>query len=281
MNRRKFLVSSASAGLAAMTAKLGTTFAAAPVPAPEPMLHRCGTPPPTPSEDIQANRVMDALREHRVTFRGKTVIPIRFHIIHVGAQGYLPHRRLKAQVALLNRIFAPAQIAFAIAEARLHENKAWFTHEPGSRAEIAMKTELGQDTAYALNIYTAEPGGGLSGYATFPWSQAGAPQRDGIVLHHASLPDAADSSVNESSSFDSGMAAVHQIGHWAGGFDHSVEDGCEASGDATESLEDTCLTPFTPEQYERVRNMVGYYRYKMSPLASRSALLAQIRESIE
>jgi hypothetical protein len=27
--------------------------------------------------------------------------------------------------------------------------------------------------------------------------------------------------------------------------------------------------------------MVGYYRYKMSPLASRSALLAQIRESIE
>ena len=75
-------------------------------------------------QEIQANRVMDALREHRVIFRGKTVIPIRFHIIHVGAQGYLPHRRLKAQVALLNCIFAPAQIAFSIAEATVsHPNR--------------------------------------------------------------------------------------------------------------------------------------------------------------
>lgn len=278
MNRREFLSSSASAGLAAMATKIGTAFGA---PAPAPKLYRCGTPPPTPSEEIQANRVMDALKEHRVTFRGKTVIPIRFHIIHVGAQGYLPHRRLKAQVALLNRIYAPAQVAFAIAEARLHENKAWFTHEPGSRAEIAMKTELGQDTAHALNIYTAEPGGGLSGYATFPWSFAKSPERDGIVVHHASLPDAVDSSVNETWPFDSGMAAVHQIGHWAGGFDHSVQDGCEAPGDDTEPPGDTCAAPFTPEQYQRVSEMVGYYRYKMSPLASRSALLAQIRESIE
>jgi hypothetical protein len=131
VNRREFLLSS---GCACLTAKIG---AAAATPAPK--VYRCGTPPPTPSEDIQANRVMGALREHRVTFRGKTLIPVRFHIIHVGAQGYLPHRRLIAQVELLNRAYEPSGIAFRIAEARLHENKAWFRHEPGSHAEIAMR----------------------------------------------------------------------------------------------------------------------------------------------
>jgi hypothetical protein len=272
VNRREFLLSS---GCACLTAKIGTVCAATPTPKP----YRCGTPPPTPSEDIQANRVMGALREHRVTFRGKTLIPVRFHIIHVGAQGYLPHRRLKAQVELLNRVYEPAGIVFGIAEARLHENRAWFRHEPGSDAEIAMKAELGKDTARTLNIYTAEPSGGLSGYATFPWSHAASPERDGIVIHHASLPDAPRS--DRPWPFEPGMEAVHQIGHWAAGFDHASQDGCGAPGGGAESSGEGCVTPFTPDQHQRIREMVGYYRYQISPKASRSALLAAIRKSIE
>jgi hypothetical protein len=264
VNRREFVISSASACLAAATARLARA---------EPRSHyRCGTAPSTPSEDIQATRVTEALRAHGVTFRYKTVIPVRFHIIHDGAQGYVSHRRLKAQMALLNRTYAPAGIAFTIADARLHENKAWFTHEPGSPAEIEMKTELGKDTARTLNIYTAEPGGGaLSGYATFPWSRASDPVRDGIVVHHASLPER--SGPNDPSPFVPGMAAVHQLGHWAGGLSHAIEDSCETQG--------ACVISFTPEQYERIRDLVGYYRFQLSPQASRSALLAQIRKSIE
>ena len=265
MNRREFVYSSACACLAATAARIGLARAASA------SHYRCGTWPPTPSEDIQATRVIEALRAHRVTFRGKTVIPVRFHIIHVGAQGYLPHRRLKAQLALLNRIYAPAGLAFTIADARLHENKAWFTHEPGSPAEIEMKTELGKDTSRSLNIYTAAPGGALSGYATFPWSRAAAPERDGIVVHHASLPER--SGANDPSPFVPGMAAVHQLGHWAGGLSHAVEDGCETEG--------ACMISFTPEQHARIRDMVGYYRFELSPAASRSALLAEIRKSIE
>jgi hypothetical protein len=266
-----------SSGCACLTAKIGAASAATPAP----KLYRCGTPPPTPSEDIQANRVMGALREHGVTFRGKTLIPVRFHIIHVGAQGYLPHRRLKAQIELLNRVYEPAGIVFTIAEARLHENKAWFRHEPGSDAEIAMKAELGKDTARTLNIYTAEPGGGLSGYATFPWSHAASPERDGIVIHHASLPDAPRSPADQPWPFEPGMEVVHQIGHWGAGFDHAPQDGCEASGGDAESSGEGCVMPFTPDQYQRIKEMVGYYRYRMSPKASRSALLAAIRKSIE
>ena len=264
MNRREFVISSASACLAATTARLARA-----APAPH---YRCGTAPSTPSEDIQATRVTEALRAHGVAFRYKTAIPVRFHIIHDGAHGYVSHRRLKAQMALLNRIYATAGIAFTIADARLHENKAWFTHEPGSRAEIEMKTELGKDTARTLNIYTAEPGGGaMSGYATFPWSRASDPVRDGIVIHHASLPER--SGVNDPSPFVPGMAAVHQLGHWAGGFSHAIEDSCDTQG--------ACVISFTPEQYDRIRDLVGYYRFELSPQASRSALLAQIRKSIE
>jgi hypothetical protein len=245
-----------------------------------PTSYRCGTPPPTPSEDIQAKRVMDALKAHGVTFRGKTVIPIRFHVIHAGAQGYLPHRRLLAQVELLDRVYAPAGIAFTIADARLHENKAWFRHEAGSDAEIAMKTELGKDTAGSLNIYTAEPRG-LSGYATFPWSQRASPGRDGIVIHHASLPDARRRSPDPSLPLDDGMAAVHQIGHWAGGLDHTSPGGCAERGVGAAPSGDACAAPFTPDQYQRIREMVGYYRPELSSATRRSALLAQIRRSVE
>lgn len=313
MNRRQFLMSSACACLATTTAKIGALFAqdAATTTA---KLYRCGTPPPTPAAKIQANRVITALRAHRVNFRGKTVIPIRYHIIHQGTQGYLPDRQLKAQVALLNRTYAPASIQFKIADVNLHENESWFHHEPGSDAEVEMKTTLGTDTAGSLNIYTAEPGGGLLGYATFPWWYAYTPQLDGVVIHHASLPNAARPWVNQPWPFDLGMTAVHEVGHWAGLY-HTFQGGCEAPGDdivdtayeqnsATgcplgqpsvcpgetrfdpvenymDYSDDSCMKHFTPLQYQRVKDMVGYYRYQLSPQTSRSALLAQIRKSIE
>ncbi|MGE3528653.1 MAG: hypothetical protein AB7G54_04410 [Methyloceanibacter sp.] len=264
MNRREFVFCSACALAAGAVPR---AFARA-EPAPR---YRCGTPPNTPSEDIQTTRVLETLRAHGVTFRVKTVIPVRFHIIHVGAQGYLPHRRLKAQLVLLNRLYAPAGLVFTMADARLHENEAWFTHAPGSQAEIEMKTELGADTARTLNIYTAEPGGALSGYATLPWSRASTPARDGIVIHHASLPE--PPRTNGPSPFVPGMAAVHQLGHWAGALSHTPESVCDTEG--------ACAISFTPEEYARIRDMVGYYRFELSPQASRSALLAEIRRSIE
>ena len=61
---------------------------------------------------------------------------------------------------------------------------------PAPTPKTEMKTALGKDTAGSLNIYTAEPGGGLLGYATFPWWYNDTPQLDGVVLHHASLPKA-------------------------------------------------------------------------------------------
>src|SRR5918996_1734778 len=234
VNRRDFLMSSACACLAPAAAKIDI-LSAEEAPAANPELFRCGTPPPSPAERIQARRVVTALRTNRVAFRGTSTIPILFHIIHEGQRGYLPDRQLKAQVALLNRAYAPAGIQFKIINVNLYENRAWLLHRPGSDEEIEMKTELGKDTARSLNIYTAEPRGGLLGYATFPWWYEEMPQLDGVVLHHASLPKAARPWIEQPWPFDLGMTAVHQVGHWCGLY-HTFQGGCEAPGD---DIEDT------------------------------------------
>jgi hypothetical protein len=41
------------------------------------------------------------------------------------------------------------------------------------------------------------------------------------------------------------------------------------------------MKQFTPMQYQRVKDMVGYYRSKLNPQTSRSALLEQVRKSVE
>lgn len=311
MNRRKFLLSSACACLATVATKVGAVLAqdAAPIPR-----RACGTPLPTPAEKIQARRVVTALRANRVAFRGKTIIPVRFHIIHEGRRGYLPDRQIKAQMALLNQAYAPAQIQFKLVNVKLHENPAWFRHEPSTDEEIEMKTELGKEPEKSLNIYTAEPAGGLLGYATFPWWLRDTPQLDGVVLHHATLPDASRPWVDQSWPFDLGMTAVHEVGHWVGLY-HTFQGGCQAPGDDVDDTayeeqaaagcplnqrsscpgeerfnpvdnymdysDDACMKQFTPIQYQRMKDMVGYYRYQLNPLTQRSSLLAQIRESIE
>jgi hypothetical protein len=45
--------------------------------------------------------------------------------------------------------------------------------------------------------------------------------------------------------------------------------------------DDACMKHFTPMQYQRMKDMVGYYRSQLNPLTSRSSQLEQIRKSIE
>ena len=317
MNRREFLTSTACACLATATAKVDPLFAEnapAAAPAIPKRLYRCGTPPPTPAARIQATRVITALRSHRMNFRGKTVVPIRFHVIHDGQQGLLPDRQLKAQVAMLNTIYAPTGVEFKTIEVDLHENAAWFRHEYGTDQETEMKTALGKDTSGCLNIYTCEPGGGLLGYATFPWWLKDTPALDGVVLHHASFPNSPRPWVQQPWPFDLGMTAVHEIGHWCGLY-HTFQGGCDAPGDDLEDTpfemgpaagcpidqpsacpgesrfdpvenymdysDDACMKHFTPQQLQRIRDMVGYYRFELNPQTSRSSLLEQVRKSVE
>ncbi len=117
MNRREFLMSSACACLATATAKIDPLFAQDALAAPARL--SCGTPPPTPAAKIQANRVDHRAARAPHEFPRQTLVPVRFHIIHQGERGYLPDRQLKAQVAMLNTIYAPTGLQFKTIDVEL------------------------------------------------------------------------------------------------------------------------------------------------------------------
>ena len=132
---------------------------------------------------------------------------------------------------------------------------------------------------------------------------------DGVVINQMSLPDS-----DQRSPYNLGMTAVHEIGHWAGLF-HTFENGCNDPGDEitdtaydavsaagcpmgqksscehdtrfnpVESYmdysDDACMKQFTPLQVQRMKDVVGYYRYAMKTQTQRSALLTRLREELD
>jgi hypothetical protein len=111
----------------------------------------------------------------------------------------------------------------------------WFRMTPGSAAERSAMATLAVDPAHHLNLYLCDPGDGLAGWASLPWSAPEASELQGVVLDQASLAAGAGA----------GSVAVHQVGHYLG---LMHEDGEAAGG--------TLATG----QVERLRSVVPVYR---------------------
>src|SRR5512143_1624951 len=98
------------------------------------------------------------------------VVPVYFHVIKDTScfKGGVPLQQITDQLNVLNAAYASSGFSFTLAGTDETCNDSWYTMTPGSTAEKTAKSALRKGTAQDLNLYIANIGGGLLGWATFP-----------------------------------------------------------------------------------------------------------------
>jgi hypothetical protein len=198
------------------------------VTAASPRIQRCGVRDLT-ADEFQAAEAdrhtklkdMDARGMRRTS--GAT-IPVHMHIItNSKGEGKLSDSTISAQIDVLNAAYAPGNWKFVLSSKEVTANDSWYTCSPGSRAEKDMKETLRVGGADELNLYSANIGGGLLGWATFPKDYKSAPEMDGVVILYTSFPG------GSAQHYDEGDTVTHEAGHWMGLY-HTFQGGCREIG---------------------------------------------------
>ena len=225
---------------------------------------------------------------------GRVNIPVAFHVITRGdsyTDGNIPMSQINAQIDVLNQSYggstggSKTPFRFQLVSVDRTLNVGWFNMAPGTGREQAMKTALRVGGSNTLNIYTADLGHYLLGWATFPWNYASTSWRDGVVILYSSLPGGTAAPYNE------GDTATHEVGHWLGLF-HTFQGGCVPPGDQVNDTpfeaspafgcpvgrdtctqpgldpttnfmdytDDPCMFAFTPDQSVRMAQSWSAYR---------------------
>jgi len=153
-------------------------------------------------------------------------IPVYFHVIRDSSgNGGVTTTQINNQITVLKNAYASAGVSFYLAGTDYTNNSTYYTCTSGQACETSMKNALHKGTASALNFYTNNMGGGLLGWATFPWSYASAPLKDGVVVLQSSLPGGSATNYNQ------GDTGTHEVGHWMGLY-HTFQGGCTSPGDS-------------------------------------------------
>jgi hypothetical protein len=148
-------------------------------------------------------------------------IQVYIHVItNTQGQGNPTQQQLDQQIAVMNAAFAP-DYTFTVASKDVTANNSWYT-TVGGRSERDMKNALHKGSMDDLNLYFANIGDDLLGWATFP--SDGNVAQDGVVILTASLPG------GSAAPYNLGDTATHEVGHWLGLY-HTFQGGCRGSGD--------------------------------------------------
>ena len=180
---------------------------------------RCSTHTPS---DFEIDLIENEVAEVRAALQGNkmaaaTTINVYWHVITDGSNGDVPSAWISDSLQVLNDAYASSGYGFSTASIDYTDNSSWYTMS-GS-AESQAKSALRQGGSADLNVYVAGIGGGLLGWATFPWWYAGNPSDDGVVILNESMPGGSASPYNE------GDTLTHEVGHWMGLY-HTFQDGC-------------------------------------------------------
>lgn len=258
-----------------------------------------------------ATREVDSLEQMAVDYKASqtlvpfaaatttVTVPVYVHVVlsSTGA-GVVTDQQINDQIAVMNTAHsaqspgpwpgaAVTNYRFQLVGTDRTTNDTWYGVSPGTSAETAMKTALRKGTAQTLNIYTANLGGGLLGWATFPQDYARSPKMDGVVILYASFPG------GSATGYNLGQTTTHEVGHWLGLY-HTFQGGCRKSGDSVadtpaeqsatfgcptnnpdtcprmagkdpihnfmDYTDDDCMNQFTAGQSTRMNSMYATYR---------------------
>ncbi|WUI00448.1 zinc metalloprotease [Spirillospora sp. NBC_00431] len=225
------------------------------------------TPGQAAAVEQQLNRILDGLgldlgpadgTRGESTARGLRAaapisIPVYFHVLHDGSKGNVSTAEVNRQISTLNASYggrnggANTQVSFKLRAVSRTDNATWF-NDP-EQYEGTYKPRLRKGGKSTLNLYSAQIGGDLLGWSTFPWKYKSEPKMDGVTIHYGSMPG------GPIENFNKGFSATHEVGHWLGLY-HTFQDGCGGKGDRVAdtpaerdptngcpSGKDTCLSP--------------------------------------
>ncbi|EON23788.1 metalloprotease MEP1 [Nocardioides sp. CF8] len=229
---------------------------------------------------------------------GSVTVDTVFHVVSDHALTRRETRRMEgmvaAQMTVLNDSFsgltapdaADTPFRFALAKTTYTVNAEWSTVTPG-RTEIAMKEALHEGDSETLNVYAANIGGGLLGWAYFPqtYNAGSGATKDGVVILDESMPG------GTAGKYSLGDTLTHEVGHWLM-LEHTFAGGCSVKGDGVDDTpaeahpqfdcpvgadtcsapgldpihnfmdytQDSCMNMFTPGQSARMSD--GWVEYR-------------------
>ncbi len=153
---------------------------------------------------------------------GTVNIPVYFHVITDGSKGTAATSRVAAQMKVLNDAYAKSAFSFSLVSSDVTNNASWYNGLVQGTQERAMKAALRKGDMGDLNIYSANLGNDLLGWATFPTSSYSS--TDGVVILDESMPG------GNTGIYSRGDTATHEVGHWLGLY-HTFQGGCRGKGD--------------------------------------------------
>ena len=182
--------------------------------------HRCGSTPTLEKiSAMEADFLGRFAISPDITFAPR-VVPTYIHVIKDSqGNGAVSTQQINDQINVLNAAYASSGVSFSLVGTDTTVNNAWYTMGMGTAAESQAKSALRKGGKGDLNIYFANLGGGLLGWATFPSEYSKAPLMDGVVILNSSVPG------GSAAPYNLGDTATHEVGHWAGLY-HTFQGGC-------------------------------------------------------